>query len=79
MVSLCDHGTTFAGAGYEVIVSCYVEAANKDQFMAIKEDLFQVRIRNRPCPRLPCPIQPGISSPPLRLEKTPGNDVACAT
>ncbi len=28
--------------GYEIIISAYVEAANRDQFMAVKEDLLQV-------------------------------------
>ena len=31
--------------GYEVIISCYVEAANRDQFMAVKEDLLQVLVQ----------------------------------
>jgi hypothetical protein len=31
--------------GYELIISCYVEAANRDQFMAVKEDLLQVLVQ----------------------------------
>ena len=30
--------------GYEIIISCYVEAANRDQFMAVKEDLLQMLV-----------------------------------
>ena len=28
--------------GFEILISCYVEAVNKDQFLAVKEDLFMV-------------------------------------
>ncbi len=31
--------------GYELIISCYVEAANRDQFMAVKEDFLQVLVQ----------------------------------